>query len=66
MKVRFDPDADTLTIQFVDEPIEESDELRPGVIADYSGDGRLVRLEMLDASQQVDAPGTIEFSPGRK
>jgi uncharacterized protein YuzE len=62
VKVRFNPETDTLTIQFSGEKVVENDEIRPGLIADYAVDGRLIRLEMLDASSQVDRPGDIEFA----
>lgn len=61
MKVVFDQQADALTITLLDSEITESDELRPGVIADFDSEGRLVRLELLDASKQIAAPESIEY-----
>ncbi len=61
MKVTYDRETDTLTIVFSNRPIEESDEDKPGVILDYDTEGKLVAMELLNASHQVDAPGRIEY-----
>ena len=39
MKVIYDRETDSLLITLRDEPIRESDEVRPGVIADFGGTG---------------------------
>lgn len=39
MKITYDEETDTMTITFRDERIKESDEVRPGVIADFGYDG---------------------------
>ena len=61
MKVIYDPDTDTLSILFREEPVAESDELREGLIIDYSGDGRIVSVEVLDASEHVAEPQGIAY-----
>ena len=61
MKVIYDPETDTLDLIFRDEPIAESDEARDGVIIDYGKDGRLVSIEVLDASENVREPGIITY-----
>ena len=38
-----------------------SNEDKPGVILDYDESGRLVSLEILDASKQVTLPSRIEY-----
>ena len=53
MKATYDRETDTLTIVLREEKIRESDEVRPGVIADFGYDGGVVRFEILDASKQV-------------
>ncbi len=62
MRVAYDRETDTLTITLLREPIEESDEIRPGVIADFAHDGRIVRIEILRASQSVDQTTQMEFA----
>ena len=64
MKVRYDPETDTLTIYLRDERIKESDEIRPGVIADYGYDGGIVRFELLEASKVVEKANEMQFAVG--
>ena len=47
---------------FRDAPVAESDEDRPGVILDYDADGRLVALELLNASQCVEDPAIVRVT----
>jgi len=61
MKVVYDGESDTLLITFREERVKESDEVRPGVIADFGYDGSIVRLEVLDASKLIGDPESIEF-----
>lgn len=61
MKVIFDPETDTLSLIFREEKIAESDEVREGIIIDYNKDGRIVSMEILDASEQITEPQGILF-----
>jgi len=61
MKVIFDPETDTLSIIFRDEKISESDEVREGMIIDYSKDGKIVSIEIMDASEQIAEPQGILY-----
>jgi uncharacterized protein YuzE len=62
MKVRYDPDADVLSIALSDAPVEESDEEKPGVILDYDRSGNVVGLEILDASKRMGNPMSVEYA----
>jgi len=62
MKVRYDADTDTLTVTFRHVPVAESDEDKPGVILDYDGQGNLVAVEVLDASQRVEEPRSVTLA----
>jgi uncharacterized protein YuzE len=64
MRVNYDPETDTLTIHLRDERIKESDEVRPGVIADYGYDGGIVRFEVLRASKVVEKANEMHFAVG--
>ena len=56
MKIVYDQETATLTIVLRDARICESDEVRPGVIADFGYDGEIVRFEILSASKVVTQP----------
>ena len=61
MKVVYDPDSDTLTITLRDGAIADSDEVRPGVIADFDAEGGILRFELLAASTVVTHPMSVEL-----
>ena len=55
MRVRVDLGSESLYFRISEEEIEESEEVSPGVILDYSKNGRVVGIEILrEASQGVD------------
>ena len=62
MKVDYDKQVDILSVVFSDVPVEESDEVRPGVILDFDAEGRVVGMEILDASRRMDNPAAVEFA----
>ena len=53
MKTSYDPEADALYVRFADKPVIESEEVRPGFVLDYDADGRIVAVEILDASEHL-------------
>ena len=53
MKIEYDPIHDLINIEFLsEEPIAESVE-HDGIVIDYSKDGRIVALEILDAGRRT-------------
>jgi uncharacterized protein YuzE len=64
VKVTYDRETDSMTITLRDERIKESDEIRPGVIADFGYDGGIVRFEILQASRVVENTREIQFAVG--
>jgi len=62
MKIRYDRATDTMVITLRDERIKDSDEVRPGVIADFGYDGGVVRFEILDASKRVADPLSVTLA----
>jgi uncharacterized protein YuzE len=59
VKISYDRETDSLTITLRHERVSESDEIRPDVIADLAADGRIVRFEILRASQLVEEPAHV-------
>lgn len=62
MRITYDQESDSLTIILRGERIKESDEIRPGVVADFGYDGRVVRFEILEASKAVQKTREIQFA----
>ena len=50
-----------MTITLREARIRESDEVRPGVIADLGYDGEIVRFEILSASKVVAQPKAVAY-----
>ncbi len=68
MKITYDPDVDALYLEFqhVEDGKMESRQLTEEIIADYSSDGHLVGLEILDAHrvlQQTSGRVIFEIEP---
>ncbi len=62
MRVIYDKETDTLSIILRRGSVADSDEPIPGMILDYDRSGRLVSIELLDASEQVQRPHAVEFA----
>ena len=62
MKVIYDRETDTLSIILRAGKVAESDETREGLIMDYDKLGKLISIELLDASEQVTNPNAIVFA----
>lgn len=54
MRLTYDKETDTLLIVLKNKAIDETEEIRPGVLADLDDTGALVSLEILNASRKVD------------
>ena len=53
MKLSYDRESDAFFVRFADEPVIESEEVRPGIILDFDADGKIVGIEVLDAREQL-------------
>jgi uncharacterized protein YuzE len=62
LQVTYDRETDFLHINQRDAPVRESDEVRPGVIADFGEDGGVVRFEVLRASRVVEDAEQVQFA----
>lgn len=61
MKVKYDKEVDVLSFILNNNPIKESDEVKPGIILDYDKNGNVVAIEILDASTRMPKPLTVEY-----
>ena len=61
MRVNYDKETNSLVITLRDDRIKESDEVRPGVIADFGYDGGIVRFEIMQASRVVGNTKEMQF-----
>jgi uncharacterized protein YuzE len=61
MRVKYDKEQDILCVSLSDEIVFESDEEKKGLILDYSSDGRVIGIEVLNASKQIGNPVKVEY-----
>jgi uncharacterized protein YuzE len=55
MKTLYDAEADALYVRFSEAHVVESEEVSDGVVLDFDGEGRIVAIEVLDASKHLAA-----------
>lgn len=65
MKIQYNPEADVLSILLSENPVEESDEDKPGVILDYDKDGNVVGVGILEASKRMRCAMKVEYAVTR-
>lgn len=53
MKIRYDEKSDAVYIKFKESKYFESDEVKDGVILDYDRKGKIIGIEILDASRYM-------------
>lgn len=56
MKLEYDPAADALYVRLNDQPIIESEQIKPGIVLDYDEAGNVVGIEVLSASKHDHKP----------
>jgi len=63
MRIRYDEQSDALYIRLREEEYYESDEIQEGLILDYDHEGKLIGVEILDASDYLksDELSTVRF-----
>ena len=54
MKLNYYPETDSLYIDLSEQPSVESREISEGVLLDYDADGRLVGIDIDNASHKVE------------
>src|ERR1700730_2219365 len=60
MRMRVDHAADAVYLNLTDRPIKDSEEVADGIIVDYDAEGRIVGVEILDASKRTDDPEVLK------
>jgi uncharacterized protein YuzE len=60
MRVRVDHGADAVYLNLTDRPIKDSEEVADGIVVDYDAEGRIVGVEILDASKRTDDPDVLK------
>ncbi len=52
MKLEFDPNADAAYFEISSAQVESTEEIEPGINADYDANGHLVGIEVLSVSKR--------------
>jgi uncharacterized protein YuzE len=60
MRMRVDHGADAVYLNLTDRPIKDSEEVADGIVVDYDAEGRIVGVEILDASKRTDDPDVLK------
>ena len=60
MRIRVDSGADAVYLNLTDRPIKDSEEVADGIVVDYDAEGRIVGVEILDASKRTDDPTALK------
>ena len=59
MRTHYDPRTDALYVRFSETPVEESEEVAPGIILDFDAQHRLVAIEVLNARDKLSAGAVL-------
>ena len=65
MKFHYDKKIDALYLRFNEKRYRESDEVSPGIILDYGQKGKIIGLEVLDASKHFPRKFNSELKKRR-
>ena len=60
MRVRVDHAADAVYLNLTDRAIKDSEEIADGIVVDYDDEGRIVGIEILDASKRTGDPSALK------
>jgi len=53
MEIVYDPETDSMDIEFQKGKYEVSKEIAEGIIIDYTKDGKIISIEILNASERM-------------
>jgi len=60
MQLRVDREADAIYVNLTDRAIKDSAEVADGIVVAYDAEGRVVGVEILDASKRTDDPEVLK------
>ncbi len=53
MNAKYDAESDALYLRFAEGLVTDTEEVRPGIMLDFDAAGRIVAIEVLDASAHL-------------
>ncbi len=53
MRVKVDLESDALYFRLCEDPIEESEDVVPGIVLDYNKEGKIVGIEILGIKDKI-------------
>jgi uncharacterized protein YuzE len=62
VKVSYDPSGDVLYISLRSTPVEHTEEIQEGMLADYDSQESVIGIEIIGASSRVDNPAELLFA----
>ncbi len=64
MKIKYDPKVDAMSIKFQEGKYEISKEVAEGIIIDYTEDGKVISIEILDVSKRMPLSSIKDITVG--
>lgn len=64
MRIAYDPKADAMSIRFQEGAYEISKEIADGIVVDYTKDGRVLSIEILDVSKRMPIESIRDITIG--
>lgn len=60
MNIQYDPEVDALYVRLSGRKVVESEQVQPGIVLDFDEDGKVVGVEVLNASHRDASPETLK------
>jgi len=64
MKIKYDSKGDVMDIKFQEGKYSISKEVAEGIIVDYTKEGKVIRIEILDASKRMPKESIEDITIG--
>ena len=61
MRVKYNKENDILLILLSDKKVHESDQDKKDMIIDYDSEGKIIGIEILNASKNIISPTKMEY-----